>query len=53
MDKEPKEITGRAKGGVATAAKMTPEQKADRARKGAIARWGLQLKATHKGNFKQ
>jgi hypothetical protein len=46
--------TGRARGGVATAAKMTPEQKAERARKGALARWGAKpLKATHKGNFKE
>lgn len=38
----------RAKGGHAVAAKMTPEQKAERARKGAAARWGTKpLKATH------
>lgn len=43
----------RAKGALAVAAKMTPEQKAARARKGALARWGAQsLKATHKGNFR-
>jgi hypothetical protein len=48
------EPTGRAKGGAATAAKMTPEEKAERARKGALARWGHRpLKATHKGNFKE
>lgn len=49
------EPTGRAKGGVATAAKMTPEQKAERARKGALARWGDKpLKALpNKGNFLQ
>ena len=45
-DKKPK----RAAGGRAVAVKMTPEQRAERAKKGAVARWGL--KATHKGNFK-
>ncbi|MDR2991911.1 MAG: P63C domain-containing protein [Burkholderiaceae bacterium] len=44
------EPQGRAKGGIAAAAKMTDEQKAERAKKGAVARWGL--RATHKGNFK-
>lgn len=53
MDEEKKVLTGRAKGGAAVAAKMTPEQKAERAMKGAHARWGAKLrKATHKGNFK-
>lgn len=53
MDEE-KKPTGRAKGGAATAAKMTPEQKAERARKGAMARWGEKPPtATHKGNFKE
>lgn len=49
------EPTGRARGGAVTAAKMTPEQKADRARKGALARWGDKpLKALpNKGNFLQ
>ena len=48
MDEEKKELTGRAKGGAVVAAKMTPEQKAERARKGAQARWGEKvLKATH------
>jgi hypothetical protein len=47
-----KEPTGRAKGGIAVAAKMTPEQKAERARKGALARWGAKVPtATHKGSF--
>jgi DNA-binding HxlR family transcriptional regulator len=31
--------TGRAKGGHAAAAKMSPEQRQERARKGAAARW--------------
>jgi hypothetical protein len=44
------EITGRAKGGAARAAKLPAERKAEIAQKAAIARWGA--KATHKGNFK-
>lgn len=44
-EKKPK----RAAGGRAVAEKMTDEQRAARAKKGAAARWGL--KATHKGNF--
>ena len=48
MTDEQKELTGRAKGGAVTAAKMTPEQKSERAMKGAKARWGEKvLKATH------
>lgn len=46
-EKKPK----RAAGARALAAKMTPEERAARAKKGAAARWGL--KATHKGNFQQ
>ena len=34
---EPK---GRAKGGIATASKMTHEQRRERAKKAAAARWG-------------
>lgn len=46
------EPTGRAKGGAVVAAKMTPEQKAERARKGALARWGEKAPiAFRKGNF--
>lgn len=44
-EKKPK----RAAGAKALAAKMTPEQRAERAKKAAVKRWGL--KATHKGNF--
>lgn len=44
-------MVGRAKGGVAAAKKMTVEQRKERARQGAAARWGL--KATHKGNFRE
>jgi hypothetical protein len=51
--KDTKEPTGRAKGGIEVAKRMTAEQKAERARKGAAARWGARmLKATHRGNFK-
>lgn len=50
-DSKPKKLTGRAKGGAAVAAKMTEEQRKERARKGSVARWGL--KATHKGNFSE
>ena len=45
---EPK---GRAKGGNARAEKLTPAQRSEIAKKGAIARWGYE--ATHKGNFKE
>ena len=43
----------RAKGALKLAAEMTPEQKADRARKGALARWGAKpIRALpNKGNF--
>lgn len=43
---------GRAKGGVAAAKAMTPKQLKARAQKGALARWGKVISATHKGNFK-
>ena len=49
---EPKVFKGRSKGGAVLASKMTPEQLTERAKKGALARWGKpHLKATHKGNF--
>lgn len=52
MTDKPIEPKGRAKGGIATAANMTPEQKAERARKGALARWGAKMPtAIRKGNF--
>lgn len=45
--------TGRAKGGIARANALTPEQKKEIAKKAAIARWGEKPpQATHKGNFK-
>ncbi|MBO9883718.1 P63C domain-containing protein [Xanthomonas sp. D-109] len=43
--------SGRAKGGVAVANKMTADERTARAKKGSAARWGL--RATHKGSFKQ
>ena len=39
MTNPPKEPIGRAKGGHATAEKLTPEERSARARKGAKARW--------------
>jgi hypothetical protein len=45
--------TGRAKGGIARAKALTPEQKKAIAQKAAVARWGEKPpQATHKGNFK-
>ncbi len=49
-DNENRDGEGRAKGGFARAAALTPKQRQDIARGGAEARWGS--KATHKGNFK-
>ena len=47
------EPVGRAKGGVARAAKLSPERRSDIARRAALARYGDKpIKATHKGNFK-
>lgn len=52
MTDQKKEPTGRAKGGIAVAANMTPEERTARAAKGAVARWGPKMPtATHKGNF--
>lgn len=46
------EPVGKAKGAVALAMSMTPEQRKERAEKAAAARWGDKLPvATHKGNF--
>ena len=54
MTEDAKKVVGRAKGGAATTAKMTPEQMAERARKGALARWGSKLPVViRKGNFKE
>lgn len=48
-------VKGRAKGGLAVAAKMTEAERKDRARKGALARWGDKpIRALpNKGNFLQ
>ena len=44
------QATGKAKGGVARAARLSPERRSEIARRAAQARHGL--KATHKGNFR-
>jgi hypothetical protein len=50
MENEP---TGKARGGLARAQKLTPEERRDIAKNAAIARWGVRPpQATHKGNFK-
>lgn len=46
-----KKVPARKAGGVAAAAKMTPEEKSARAKKAARARHGL--KASHRGNFQK
>lgn len=49
-----KEVTGKAKGAKVLAEMMTPEQRKERAKKAAIARWGVKPpRAIHKGNFKE
>lgn len=46
------ELKGKAKGGVARAKALSPEQRKEIAAKAAMARWGEKLPlATHKGNF--
>lgn len=48
------ELTGKAIGGKARAAKLSPEERRDIAKNAAIARWGIKPpQATHKGNFKE
>lgn len=42
---------GRSKGGIVTAKKLSSEERKERAKRGAAARWAL--KATHKGNFNE
>lgn len=50
---EAKEPKGKAKGGLARAIALTPEQKKEIAKKGAAARWGGRpMQAIRKGNFK-
>ncbi len=49
-----KEISGKAKGAKVLAEMMTPDERKERAKKAAIARWGVKPpKATHKGNFQK
>ncbi|NOX84301.1 MAG: hypothetical protein GXP06_15205 [Alphaproteobacteria bacterium] len=43
--------SGRARGGAARAAALSPDKRTAIAKKAAVARWGA--KATHKGNFQQ
>jgi hypothetical protein len=44
---------GKARGGLARAEALTPEERKAIARKGAAARWGEKpIRATHRGNFK-
>lgn len=50
MSEDKKVPVGKAKGGIARAKSLTPKQRSDQAKSGAIARWGY--KATHMGNFK-
>lgn len=47
------EATGKAKGAKRLAEMMTPEERSERAKKGANARWGKMPKAINKGNFKE
>ncbi|MCY7312143.1 MAG: P63C domain-containing protein [Pseudoxanthomonas sp.] len=49
MSDEPKELTGRARGGAARAAKLTPDQRSDIARKGALAKKAKAAAATPDG----
>lgn len=51
MAEDERKVSGRARGGAAVAAKMTEEQRKERARRGSAARWGL--RTTHTGNFKE
>ncbi|MBI5075667.1 MAG: hypothetical protein HZB62_10960 [Nitrospirae bacterium] len=47
-------ISGKAKGAKVLAEMMSPEERRERAKKAATARWGVKpSKATHKGNFKE
>lgn len=48
-----RKVPNRANGALTVAANMTPEQRAARAEKAALARWGKEMKATHRGNFKE
>jgi len=43
--------SSKAKGAKVLAEMMTPEERKARAQKGALARWGKHITASHKGNF--
>ncbi|MFL9993303.1 P63C domain-containing protein [Paraburkholderia sediminicola] len=52
--KPPTAKSSRAKGGVARAESLSPEERSLIAKKAAVARWGAKPpQVTHKGNFKQ
>src|SRR5688500_15749330 len=54
MSDKNKEITGKAKGGIARAEALSAEERRSIAVKAAAARWGDKPpKATHRGNFKE
>lgn len=47
-------FSGKAKGAKVLAGMMSPEERTERAKKAAAARWGAKMpKATHKGNFQE
>jgi hypothetical protein len=46
-----KEVTGKAKGAMVLAEKMTTIERKARAQKGGFARWKKHITASHKGNF--
>lgn len=50
---EAAKVPNRAKGAIALAEKLSPEERALRAAKGAAARWKKPLVATHRGSFQQ
>lgn len=55
MSDDKKEVTGRAKGGIARSAKLTPERRSEIARQAANARHAVvrPLEAIRRGNFKE
>lgn len=50
---KPKKDKSKAKGGIARANALSPEKKKEIAQKAAVARWGKQITASHKGSFKE
>jgi len=50
---DPDQVTGKAKGGIARAEALSPEQRHRIAIKAAEARWGKPPRATHRGNFQE